>query len=52
MAQRNRTIPFKPGKSPALTITHPNAAGEHKLAAAFADAMYQAWGLGAPYAGL
>jgi lysophospholipase L1-like esterase len=30
--------------------THPNAAGEHKLAAAFADAMHQAWGLGAPYA--
>ncbi|MFI0937786.1 GDSL-type esterase/lipase family protein [Streptomyces sp. NPDC021020] len=29
--------------------THPNAAGEHKLAAAFADAMYQAWDLGAPY---
>ncbi|GHD35127.1 GDSL-type esterase/lipase family protein [Streptomyces galbus] len=31
--------------------THPNASGEHKLAAAFADAMHQAWGLGAPYAG-
>ncbi|MFG1808996.1 GDSL-type esterase/lipase family protein [Streptomyces sp. NPDC049040] len=30
--------------------THPNAAGEHKLAAAFADAMYQAWGVGEPYA--
>lgn len=30
--------------------THPNASGEHKLAAAFADAMYQAWDLGAPYA--
>ncbi|MER5182857.1 GDSL-type esterase/lipase family protein [Streptomyces sp. NPDC002896] len=29
--------------------THPNASGEHKLAGAFADAMYQAWGLGAPY---
>lgn len=29
--------------------THPNVAGEHKLAAAFADAMYQAWGIGAPY---
>jgi GDSL-like Lipase/Acylhydrolase family len=29
--------------------THPNAAGEHKLAAAFADAMHQAWGVGAPY---
>jgi hypothetical protein len=30
--------------------THPNASGEHKLAAAFADAMYEAWGVGAPYA--
>ncbi|GAA3100911.1 SGNH/GDSL hydrolase family protein [Streptomyces rectiviolaceus] len=29
--------------------THPNASGEHKLAAAFADAMHQAWGVGAPY---
>ncbi|NGO77418.1 hypothetical protein G6045_17375 [Streptomyces sp. YC504] len=29
--------------------THPNANGEHKLAAAFADALYQAWDLGAPY---
>jgi lysophospholipase L1-like esterase len=29
--------------------THPNVAGEHKLAAAFADAMHQAWGVGAPY---
>ncbi|MEU1816596.1 GDSL-type esterase/lipase family protein [Streptomyces roseifaciens] len=29
--------------------THPNAAGEHLLAAAFADAMHQAWGVGAPY---
>ncbi|MGW1027362.1 SGNH/GDSL hydrolase family protein [Streptomyces sp. NPDC002577] len=29
--------------------THPNASGEHKLAGAFAEAMYQAWGLGAPY---
>ncbi|MFC4505843.1 MULTISPECIES: GDSL-type esterase/lipase family protein [Streptomyces] len=31
--------------------THPNAGGEHKLAAAFADAMDQAWGLGGPYGG-
>ncbi|MBD0746318.1 SGNH/GDSL hydrolase family protein [Streptomyces sp. CBMA152] len=30
--------------------THPAASGEHKLAAAFADAMHQAWGLGGPYA--
>ncbi|MEV0223681.1 SGNH/GDSL hydrolase family protein [Streptomyces sp. NPDC050704] len=29
--------------------THPNASGERKLAAAFAGAMYQAWGLGEPY---
>ncbi|MGW0822139.1 SGNH/GDSL hydrolase family protein [Streptomyces sp. NPDC002845] len=30
--------------------THPNASGEHKIAAAFADAMHQAWDLGEPYA--
>lgn len=30
--------------------THPGPTGEHKLAAAFADAMHQAWGLGGPYA--
>ncbi|GHH69039.1 hypothetical protein GCM10018793_00860 [Streptomyces sulfonofaciens] len=29
--------------------THPNASGEHKLAAAFAEALYQAWDLGGPY---
>ncbi|MER5973038.1 GDSL-type esterase/lipase family protein [Streptomyces sp. NPDC002055] len=29
--------------------THPNASGEHRLAAAYADAMYQAWDLGGPY---
>ncbi|MFG2651133.1 SGNH/GDSL hydrolase family protein [Streptomyces sp. NPDC048436] len=29
--------------------THPNGSGEHKLAAAFADAMHQAWGVGARY---
>ncbi|WP_189855906.1 SGNH/GDSL hydrolase family protein [Streptomyces poonensis] len=29
--------------------THPNASGEHRIAAAFAEAMYQAWGLGEPY---
>ncbi|MFJ8020670.1 SGNH/GDSL hydrolase family protein [Streptomyces sp. NPDC096311] len=29
--------------------THPNAAGEHKIAEAFAEAMYQAWDLGEPY---
>ncbi|GAA2483288.1 GDSL-type esterase/lipase family protein [Streptomyces gobitricini] len=30
--------------------THPGPSGEHKLAAAFATAMHQAWGLGGPYA--
>ncbi|MFD9790237.1 GDSL-type esterase/lipase family protein [Streptomyces sp. NPDC059070] len=30
--------------------THPAASGEHKLAAAFADAMHQGWGLGGAYA--
>ncbi|MEV8597962.1 GDSL-type esterase/lipase family protein [Streptomyces sp. NPDC052012] len=30
--------------------THPNANGEHKLAAAFAEAMWQSWDLGGPYA--
>jgi lysophospholipase L1-like esterase len=29
--------------------THPNTHGEHKLAAAFADAMWQAWGWGDEY---
>jgi lysophospholipase L1-like esterase len=29
--------------------THPNASGEHKLAAAFAGAMHQAWGWGGEY---
>ncbi|WP_267245605.1 GDSL-type esterase/lipase family protein [Streptomyces sp. PR69] len=29
--------------------THPSPAGEHKLAASFADAMHQAWTLGGPY---
>ncbi|WP_367322323.1 SGNH/GDSL hydrolase family protein [Streptomyces sp. HUAS ZL42] len=29
--------------------THPNASGEHKIAGAFAEAMYQAWDLGEPY---
>jgi hypothetical protein len=29
--------------------THPGPSGEHKLAAAFAGAMQQAWGLGGPY---
>ncbi|MCX5169826.1 SGNH/GDSL hydrolase family protein [Streptomyces antibioticus] len=30
--------------------THPNASGEHKLAAAFATAMHQGWGVGGEYA--
>ncbi|MEU3614164.1 SGNH/GDSL hydrolase family protein [Streptomyces sp. NPDC006872] len=29
--------------------THPNASGEHKIAEAFADAMYQGWELGGEY---
>ncbi|MFD7134351.1 GDSL-type esterase/lipase family protein [Streptomyces sp. NPDC059894] len=29
--------------------THPNASGEHKIAAAFAEAMYQGWDVGGPY---
>ena len=29
--------------------THPNANGEHKIAAAYADAMHQAWDVGEPY---
>ncbi|MEU0253496.1 GDSL-type esterase/lipase family protein [Streptomyces sp. NPDC006184] len=30
--------------------THPNAHGEHRIAGAFAGAMWQAWGVGQPYA--
>ncbi|MEV0207060.1 GDSL-type esterase/lipase family protein [Streptomyces sp. NPDC050788] len=30
--------------------THPNATGEHKIAEAFAGAMWEAWGVGQPYA--
>ncbi|MFF9217929.1 GDSL-type esterase/lipase family protein [Streptomyces viridosporus] len=29
--------------------THPNASGEHKIAAAFAQALWQGWDLGGPY---
>ncbi|MFI2434440.1 SGNH/GDSL hydrolase family protein [Streptomyces sp. NPDC018693] len=29
--------------------THPNASGERRIAGAFAEAMYQGWGLGEPY---
>jgi lysophospholipase L1-like esterase len=29
--------------------THPNASGEHKIAAAFAEAMHQGWDLAGPY---
>ncbi len=29
--------------------THPNENGEHKIAAAFADALHQGWDLGKPY---
>ncbi|MFI7501441.1 GDSL-type esterase/lipase family protein [Streptomyces sp. NPDC049687] len=31
--------------------THPNGSGEHRLAAAFAEAMWQGWGLGGEYEG-
>lgn len=31
--------------------THPNTSGEHRLAEAFAEAMYQGWELGEPYGG-
>ncbi|MYU36321.1 MULTISPECIES: GDSL-type esterase/lipase family protein [unclassified Streptomyces] len=31
--------------------THPGPTGEHRLAAAFADALHQAWGIGGRYAG-
>ncbi|KUN07512.1 hypothetical protein AQI95_10865 [Streptomyces yokosukanensis] len=30
--------------------THPNASGEHRIAAAFAGAMWEAWGVGRAYA--
>lgn len=30
--------------------THPNASGEHRIAATFADTLHQAWDLGEPYA--
>ncbi|WP_431043731.1 GDSL-type esterase/lipase family protein [Streptomyces sp. P1-3] len=30
--------------------THPNASGERRIAGAFAEAMHQAWDVGAPYA--
>ncbi|MEV6022410.1 GDSL-type esterase/lipase family protein [Streptomyces sp. NPDC052036] len=30
--------------------THPNANGEHKIAEAFAEALYQGWGIAGPYA--
>ena len=30
--------------------THPSVRGEHRIAAAFADAMHQAWEVGGPYA--
>ncbi|MCB5178350.1 GDSL-type esterase/lipase family protein [Streptomyces antimicrobicus] len=31
--------------------THPNAAGEHRLAGEFAAVLHQAWGIGGPYRG-
>ncbi|MEU9186945.1 SGNH/GDSL hydrolase family protein [Streptomyces sp. NPDC048484] len=48
--------PDSPDRSNAYDIhhdtydgTHPNASGEHKLAAAFAEAMHQGWGVGEEY---
>lgn len=32
--------------------THPGPSGEHRIAAAFADGLHQAWGVGGPYRGL
>ncbi len=32
--------------------THPGPTGEHKLAAAFATALHQGWGIGGPYTGV
>ncbi|MET9291109.1 GDSL-type esterase/lipase family protein [Streptomyces sp. NPDC003077] len=29
--------------------THPSPSGEHRIAAAFADALHQGWGVGGPY---
>jgi hypothetical protein len=29
--------------------THPNESGEHRIAGAFAEAMWRGWGLGGPY---
>jgi hypothetical protein len=31
--------------------THPSTSGEHKVAAEFAEALHQAWGVGGPYEG-
>ncbi|WP_329033632.1 GDSL-type esterase/lipase family protein [Streptomyces sp. NBC_01725] len=53
----NAVSPLLPASRPAsydihrdtYDGTHPGPSGEHLLAGAFADAMHQAWGLGAPY---
>ncbi|QHY96311.1 hypothetical protein SSPS47_14430 [Streptomyces sp. S4.7] len=53
----NAASPLLPASRPAsydihrdtYDGTHPGPSGEHLLAGAFADAMHQAWGLGAPY---
>ncbi|MGR6971147.1 SGNH/GDSL hydrolase family protein [Streptomyces cynarae] len=52
---RSPILPASPPPSYDIHVdtydgTHPNASGEHKVAEAFADAMYQGWGLGQPYA--
>ncbi|GLF97230.1 GDSL-type esterase/lipase family protein [Streptomyces yaizuensis] len=41
-----------PGRPDTYDGTHPSPYGEHRLAAAYATAMHQAWGLGGPYTGL
>ncbi|WP_449353561.1 GDSL-type esterase/lipase family protein [Streptomyces shaanxiensis] len=51
---RSPLLPATPPPSYDINLdtydgTHPNASGEHKVAAAFAEAMYQAWDLGDPY---
>ncbi|MCW5250841.1 GDSL-type esterase/lipase family protein [Streptomyces sp. SHP 1-2] len=32
--------------------THPNTEGEHRMAAAFAEALWEEWGVGGPYEGV
>ncbi|MEU6809064.1 GDSL-type esterase/lipase family protein [Streptomyces sp. NPDC046831] len=51
---RSPLLPVTPPASYDMRLdtydgTHPNARGEHKLAAAFAGALWEAWGLGGGY---